>query len=266
MANQETILKVENLTKIFVSGLINVVTVTAVNNVSFTINKGEVVSLVGESGSGKSTTANIVLKLIPPTSGQVLLQGKDIFSIKKRTDFYKKVQVVFQDPYASFNLVYKIDRVLDNAFNLRKGSYSKQEKKEIIIETLSQIGLNADEVLGRYPHQLSGGQLQRFLLARVLIIKPILLIADEPTSMIDASSRAGILNLLEELRKTEKFSVLFITHDIAQAQYISNRVCVMKNGEIVEQGLNESVFGNPEHPYTQELLNSVPDLYHKWDL
>ncbi|MHA2243837.1 MAG: ABC transporter ATP-binding protein [Candidatus Hodarchaeales archaeon] len=266
MTNLEPILKVENLTKIFISGLINVMTVTAVKDVSFTINQGEVVSLVGESGSGKSTASNIILKLIPPTSGRVFLKGEDIYSIKKRTDFYKKVQVVFQDPYASFNLVYRIDRVLYNAFNLREGSYSKQEKKKIIVETLSKIGLNANEVLGRYPHQLSGGQLQRFLLARVLIIKPILLIADEPTSMIDASSRAGILNLLEELRKNEKFSVLFITHDIAQAQYISNRVCVMKDGEIIEKGLNESVFGNPQHPYTRDLLNSVPDLYSRWEL
>lgn len=266
MTNQKPILKVENLTKIFTSGLINIVTVSAVSDVSFTIDEGEVVSLVGESGSGKSTTANIILKLMPPTSGRVFLQGKDIFSIRKRTDFYKKVQVVFQDPYASFNLVYKIDRVLYNAFNLRKGSFSKHEKKEIIIETLSKIGLNADEVLGRYPHQLSGGQLQRFLLARVLIIKPILLIADEPTSMIDASSRAGILNLLEELRKDENFSVLFITHDIAQAQYISTKVCVMKDGEIVETGLTESVFGKPQHPYTQALLDSVPDLHRRWVL
>ncbi|MFX0212297.1 MAG: ABC transporter ATP-binding protein [Candidatus Hodarchaeota archaeon] len=265
MTNQP-LLQVENLTKIFVSGLINVVTVTAVNEASFTINEGEVVSLVGESGSGKSTTANIILKLLYPTSGQVLLQDEDIFSIQKRTEFYKKVQVVFQDPYASFNLVYKIDRVLYNAFNLREGQYSNPEKKEIIIETLAKIGLNADEVLGRYPHQLSGGQLQRFLLARVLIIRPLLLIADEPTSMIDASSRAGILNLIEELRKTEKFSVLFITHDIAQAQYISNKVCVMKDGEIVEKGLTESVFGNPQHPYTRDLLESVPDLYSRWEL
>lgn len=266
MMNPEPILQVENLTKIFTSGLINVVTVTAVNDVSFSIGEGEVVSLVGESGSGKSTTANIILKLIPPTSGRVFLKGENIFSIKKRTNFYRKVQVVFQDPYASFNLVYKIDRVLHNAFNLRDGSYSRKEKEEIILETLSKIGLNADEVLGRYPHQLSGGQLQRFLLARVLIIKPLLLIADEPTSMIDASSRAGILNLLEDLRKEEDFSVLFITHDIAQAQYISNKVCVMKNGEIVEKGLVESVFGNPQHPYTRELLDSVPDLHSRWEL
>ncbi|MFX0016252.1 MAG: ABC transporter ATP-binding protein [Promethearchaeota archaeon] len=266
MTYQEPILRIENLTKIFTSGFINVVTITAVNNVSFTIDEGEIVSLVGESGSGKSTTANIVLKLLSPTSGQVFLQGKDITSFKKRTDYYKKVQVVFQDPYSSFNLVYRIDRVLYNAFNLREGHHSKSEKKEIIIDTLAQIGLNADEVLGRYPHQLSGGQLQRFLLARILIIKPILLIADEPTSMIDASSRAGILNLLEDLRESEKFSVLFITHDIAQAQYISNRVCVMKNGEIVEKGSCEAVFGNPQHTYTQELLASVPDLYSRWDM
>lgn len=266
MTSDNHLLRVENLTKVFYSGLVHTVTNVAVNNISFHVDKGEIVSLVGESGSGKSTVANLVLKLIQPDSGNIYLNGKEIFSIKKRKDYYKRVQVVFQDPYSSFNLVYQIDRVLFNAFILREEKYSKNQKLEIIEDTLTQIGMSADELLGRYPHQLSGGQLQRFLLARTLIIKPDLLIADEPTSAIDASTRAGILNLITDLKEDEGLSVLFITHDIAQAQYLSDRVCVMKSGKIVEQGEAESVFGNPQHEYTRDLLSSVPDLYSRWSL
>ncbi len=264
MAGDDHLLRVENLTKIFYSGLITTVVNVAVNNVSFYIDKSEIVSLVGESGSGKSTVANMVLKLLKPDTGYIYLDGKDIFSIKGRKEYYRRVQVIFQDPYASFNLVYKIDRVLFNAFNLREGRYSKSEKLRVIEDTLTQIGMSADELLGRYPHQLSGGQLQRFLLARTLIIKPDLLIADEPTSAIDASTRAGILNLINDLKEDQGLSVLFITHDIAQAQYLSDRVCVMKKGDIVEQGKAESIFGNPQHDYTKDLLSSVPDLYSRW--
>ncbi|MFX0125757.1 MAG: ABC transporter ATP-binding protein [Candidatus Hodarchaeota archaeon] len=263
MTSNDVLLKVDKLTKTYISGLVKTVTVSGAKDVSFEINRGEIVSLVGESGSGKSTTANIILKLLKPTSGNVYLDGKDIFLIKNK-DYYKRVQVIFQDPYGSYNLFYKIDRVLHKAFGLASGKFSSVEKEEIITDTLAQIGLNADEVLGRYPHQLSGGQLQRFLLARVLIVKPDLLIADEPTSMIDASSRAGILNLLQDLKENQRLSVLFITHDIAQAQYLSRRVIVMRNGEVVEKGLAEEVFGNPQHPYTQELLASVPMLRQKW--
>ncbi|MFX1282994.1 MAG: ABC transporter ATP-binding protein [Promethearchaeota archaeon] len=264
MTANELLLKVDKLTKIYSSGLLRTIQVIGAKNVSFNIKRGEIISLVGESGSGKSTTANMILKLIKPTSGHIFLNDKDIFLIKNRKEYYKRVQVIFQDPYSSFNLVYKIDRMLNQAFNLLDTHFSKATKQEIIEDTLAQIGLNADEVLGRYPHQLSGGQLQRFLLARVLIIRPDLLIADEPTSMIDASSRAGILNLLEDLKDDTGLSVLFITHDIAQAQYISSKVCVMKNGEIIEKGLCEKVFAHPQHQYTRDLLASIPDLHNKW--
>ena len=238
--------------------------VKAVNGVTYDVQAGETLGLVGESGSGKSTTANIILRLLSPTSGRIFLKGRDISEIQTK-DYYKQVQVVFQDPYGSFNLFYPIDRVLNQAFNLVDEKYSSTERKEIIRDTLSKIGMNADEVLGRFPHQLSGGQLQRFLIARCLIIKPQLLVADEPTSMIDASSRAGILNLLLDLKEKEGLSILFITHDIAQAQYLSDKVMVMQKGQIVEQGLAEEVFGNPQHPYTRALLDSVPSLKKTWD-
>jgi len=311
------LLEVEKLTKIYSSGLIRSSSTLGANDVSFKINQGKIVSLVGESGSGKSTVANMILRLIKPTNGQIYLNGTNITKIKKR-DYYKQVQVIFQDPFSSFNYFYKIDRVLRRAINfhihwisrnkkkqiikdtldkLKKvilsesfvfepkqiipdtlnklkritikflgGLISRKEKKQIIMDTLARIGINAKEVLGRYPHQVSGGQLQRFLLARILLIKPILLIADEPTSMIDASSRADILNLLKLLRKDEGFSVLFISHDIGQAQYLSDQVLVMKKGIVVERGLTKDVFLHPTHPYTKNLLASVPSLYRKWDL
>jgi peptide/nickel transport system ATP-binding protein len=154
---------------------------------------------------------------------------------------------------------------LDKAFILREDNLTPEKKKKTIWSTLKSIGLNPDEVLGRYPHQLSGGQMQRILIGRSLLIGSQLLIADEPTSMIDASTRAGILNLLLTLRKEKGLSVLFITHDIGQAQYLSDRVLVMKKGEVVEQGTVDEVFVKPKHPYTKELLAAVPSLYERWE-
>lgn len=264
MKSKKVLLKCKNLTKKYISGYIRTTTVLGAKNVSFDVKRGEVVSLVGESGSGKTTVSKMILRLIKPTAGRIYLNGKDTFSYDER-DYYKKVQAIVQDPYSAYNSFYKIDRVLDKSFDLRGDSPPPDKRKEIIESMLRSIGLNPDEVLGRYPHQLSGGQLQRFLVARVLIIGSELLIADEPTSMIDASSRAGILNLFLRLKKEKKLSVLFITHDIGQAQYISDRIIVMRKGEIVEMGPSEKVFARPSHPYTKELLASVPKLYEKWD-
>lgn len=263
MKRRDIILKLDKVTKIYTSGLIRISQVFGAKNVSFDIKRGEIVSLVGESGSGKTTVAKMILRLIKPTSGHIFLHGKDIFSYEK-LEYYRKIQPIFQDPYSSYNPFYKIDRVLDKAFELRGDNPSRSERREILDFVLRSVGLRPEEVLGRYPHQLSGGQLQRFLIARTLIIKPELLIADEPTSMIDASSRASILNLLLRLKTDENISVLFITHDIGQAQYISDRAIVMKAGEIIEMG--PKVLTCPTHPYTKKLLASVPQLYKKWEL
>lgn len=265
MESEEVFLKCENLTKIYISGFVRTTSILAVKNVSFDIKTGEVVSLVGESGSGKTTIAKMILRLIKPTAGHIYLDGKDIFSYDNR-DYYQKVQAIFQDPYSAYNPFYKVDHVLNKAFDLRGDSLSPTERKETVESTSGLVGLNPEEVLGRYPHQLSGGQLQRLLIERALIIGSELLIADEPTSMIDASLRAGILNLLLELKKEKKFSVLFITHDIAQTQYLADRVIVMRKGEIVEMDPTEKVLTRPVHPYTKELLASVPRLYEKWEL
>ena len=257
-------LECNDLTKIYSSGLIRTKSVVGAKDVCFHIKQGEIVSLVGESGSGKTTIAKMILRLIEPTSGNVFYNEENILSYEKR-EYYKKVQAIFQDPYSAYNPFFKIDRVLDKAFLLRDDTPS-EKRKGVIEEAVKSVGLNPDEVLGRYPHQLSGGQMQRILIARFLIVGSELLIADEPTSMIDASTRVGILNLLMKLRDEGRLTVLFITHDIGQAQYISDRIVVMKEGEVVEKGPADDVFLQPKHPYTIELLSSVPQLYEKWDL
>jgi peptide/nickel transport system ATP-binding protein len=232
--------------------------------VTFDVEKGEIVTLAGESGSGKTTVARMILRLIKPTSGNVIFDGENAFSYDRR-EYYRRIQAIVQDPYSAYNPFYKVDRVLEEVFNLYKNGLSRDKRKEIIHSTLKRIGINPEEILGRYPHQLSGGQLQRFLIARPLLINSELVVADEATSMLDASTRAGILNLLLYLKEKEKISVLFITHDIAQAQYISDRVLIMQNGEVVEQGPADEVFLHPSQPYTKELFDSVPQLHRKWE-
>jgi peptide/nickel transport system ATP-binding protein len=259
----ETILQCENLTKIFISGLIRTKSILAVKDVTFDVKEGEIVALVGQSGSGKTTVAKMILRLIKPTSGRIIFRGKNAVSYDER-DYYRRVQAIIQDPYSAYNPFYTVDHVLEEVFSLYEKNPSPDERKKIIHSTLERIGINPEEILGRYPHQLSGGQLQRFLIARPLMINSELVVADEATSMLDASTRAGILNLLLSLRENEKISVLFITHDIAQAQYISDRVLIMEKGEVVEQGPSDVVFRHPSNPYTKELFDSVPQLHKKW--
>jgi peptide/nickel transport system ATP-binding protein len=277
----KTLLQCKKLTKIYTSGLIRTRSVVAVKDVTFDVKKGEIVSLVGESGSGKTTVARMILRLVEPTSGRIIFNGGDAFSYDKR-EYYRRIQAIVQDPYSAYNPFYKVDRVLEEIFDLYlltpqerlsrilaarkegKKINPREERKKLIHYTLKRIGINPEEILGRYPHQLSGGQLQRFLIARPLLINSELIIADEATSMVDASTRAGILNLLLDLKEKENISVIFITHDIAQAQYISDRVLVMQKGEIVEQGPADRVFSHPKHPYTKELFDSVPQLKKTW--
>ncbi|WP_297470964.1 ABC transporter ATP-binding protein [Thermococcus sp.] len=262
------LLRVEHLTKIFTSGFIGGYEIRAVDDVSFTIRPGEIVSLVGESGSGKTTTGKLILRLIQPTSGRILFEGKDILKMSKKKlkrDYYRKVQAVFQDPFASFNPLHPIDRAFDLIFDSYLPDVSKGERDEMIDRALAQVGLNPDQIRGKFPHQLSGGQLQRILIARALLLKPKLLIADEAVSMLDASTRIDILNLLGDFRDKYGTSVLFVTHDLALGYYISDTTIIMYRGTIVEMGDTEKVFHNPLHPYTQMLLESVPDLNVKWE-
>jgi len=264
----EALLKTEDLSKTYESGLFRKRSVVAVDKVSFQMDRGEIDSLVGESGSGKTTVARIILKLLPPTSGKVIYRNKDISELKKPKDlieYRRHVQGIFQDPYASFNLFYRVDRVFNMIFKLFDNPISKDERKSMVQSSLKMVGLNPDEILGKYPHQLSGGQRQRVLIARSLIVNPEVLLADEPASMIDASTRVDVLKVFLDLKKSQGLSILFITHDLGLAYYISDRILVMQKGRIVEEGEAEEVIMRPRHEYTKNLLSSIPTLSKRWE-
>ena len=234
--------------------------VRAVDDVSFTLGRQEVVSIVGESGSGKSTLARLVLRLLDPTSGTLHLSGRDVTSLKGRDlqAYWRDVQAVFQDPFSSFNQFFTVRRLLNRSLRLAAGSAERGET--LMSQALEHVGLAAD-VLDKWPHQLSGGQRQRVMIARALMLQPRILVADEATSMLDASLRANILNVLADLRSDYDMTILFITHDIGQACYVSDRVLVMSQGQVVEQGPTDEVIFNPQHEYTQRLLADVPRLH-----
>ncbi|MCX7845804.1 MAG: ABC transporter ATP-binding protein [Dictyoglomaceae bacterium] len=258
------VLEVHNLCKYFGSGK-NLV--KAVDNISFNIKSNEIISIIGESGSGKTTTAKMLLKLLPSTKGRIIFKGRDITNLKDRKsliEYWKEVQAVFQDPFSSFNAFYTVKRLLKNVFKLLP-PIDEDKKEELIKHALTNVGLNYEEILNKRPFELSGGQKQRIMIARILIIKPTLLIADEPTSMIDASSRTGILNLLLDLRKNYGMSIIFITHDIGLACYTSDRLIIMSEGKIVETGEPEEILVKPKSSYTQKLLKDVPVIHTSWE-
>lgn len=258
-------LKVENLTKIFTVGFLRRKEIRAVDNVSFNVKEGEFVSLVGESGSGKTTTSRMILRLLKPTSGSIVFKDRDVWSLRSIEDlrwYWRQVHGIFQDPFASFNPLYKVDRVLHQAFTLLGDT--GVDKDSLVKEALREVGLRPEEILGRYPHELSGGQRQRIMVARCYLLKPKLILADEPISMIDASTRAGILKLFSNLRGEYGTSVIFITHDLGLAYYVSDRILIMYKGSIVEEGSPEEIMENPRHPYTKRLREDVPLLYRKW--
>ncbi|MEM1910043.1 MAG: ABC transporter ATP-binding protein [Thermofilaceae archaeon] len=262
----ERLLRVESLTKVYNVGFFSRKSIVAVDNVSFTLDEGEIVSVVGESGSGKTTMAKVILRLLPPTSGRVVFEGKDVWSLKSRDElkwYWRRVHGIFQDPYASYNPLHKVERILYQALNLLD-SKEVGDPDEMVKEALKQVGLKPEHVLGKYPHELSGGMRQRIMIARCFMLKPKLVIADEPTSMIDASTRAGILDLFLKLREENKTSVMFITHDLGLAYYVSDRILVMYKGRIVDEKAPDELLEKAEHPYTRRLLQDVPLLYRKW--
>ena len=260
------LLSVDNLTKIFTVGLLRKKEIVAVRDVSFQVDSGKFVSLVGESGSGKTTTAKMILKLIQPTSGKIFFEGKDVTMLNKYQDlkeYWSKVHGIFQDPYASFNPLQKVDRVLYQVFGLIKDQNVDRDKT--VREALKEVGLNPEEVLGKYPHELSGGQRQRIMVARCYLIKPKLIVADEPVSMIDASTREGVIQLLSNLRDEYKTSVIFITHDLGLAYYVSDEILIMYKGQVVERGSPDEVMDHPSSEYTKRLKADIPLLYRKWE-
>jgi ABC-type oligopeptide transport system ATPase subunit len=261
-----SMLQLDKVSKIYKSGTFGGGLKLALHQVSFGIDQGEVVSLIGESGSGKSTLGKIVLHLAPLSAGQVLFEGRDVMSLQKKElhEYYRHVQGVFQDPFSSYNPLYKADRVFEM---IRQEYYShlpRQDWEAKVGSALEDVTLNPADVLNKFPHQLSGGQQQRLLVARALLLDVKLLIADEIISMLDASTRVDVLNMLVGLKK-RGLGILFITHDLSLGNYISDKTVILRRGAVLEMGLTPKVFGNPQHPYTKSLLTAVPQLHKKWE-
>jgi peptide/nickel transport system ATP-binding protein len=241
----------------------------AVDHVDFNFYESEIVSIVGESGSGKTTLAKMLLGLISTTEGDIYFQGKkrDIGTQKKKQEYWKNTQAIFQDPFSSYNIFNKIDTVLLDCIRMRGGGKLPHEKKvELMTEACSFVNLKFEELTNKYPFELSGGQMQRLMIARIFLLKPKILLADEPTSMIDACSRATILDELMQLRKEIGTTIIFITHDIGLAYYVSDSVYIMEHGKFVESGSADEVILRPRKPYTKRLISDVPKIYEEWDL
>lgn len=232
--------------------------VKAVDGVSFKVLRGEILGLVGESGSGKTTTGLMVVGLIKPTSGSILFNGVDIAGLRSEElrRLRKKIQMVFQDPMASLNPRMKIGEAIEEPLRIH-GIGSPRERREMISEVLQKVGLSS-LFMDRFPHELSGGQRQRVVIARAIILRPELIVADEPVAMVDVSVRAQILDLLLSLKKEYGLTYIFITHDLSAASHVCDRIVVMYLGKIVELANTDELFDNPMHPYTKALISAVP--------
>ena len=256
-----SVLKVENLTKSFRRGGLwgGGVSHKAVDDVSFTLGAGETLAIVGESGSGKSTTARLAMRLLEADEGSVHLLGEDITLVsgKELRIKRKDIQMVFQDPFASLNPRMKIVETVGEGLRVHWPEMSRQQRREKVAETLALCGIG-EEALDRYPHQFSGGQRQRVGIARALIVEPKVLVLDEPVSALDVSVQAQILNLLKKIQAERNLSYLFISHDLSVVRHIADRVLVMLEGSVVEQGAVADLFANPQHVYTQNLLAARP--------
>jgi len=266
-----TLLEAKGITKIFSSGLVHKAHVVALQNFSLAVTPEQpmITGVVGESGSGKSTMARLLLGLETPTNGEVRYQGKPIqqLSRQERHAFRRDIQVVFQDPFGVYNAFYKVDHVLEVPIQKFKLATTKTAQQRLIEETLQTVGLRPGETLGRYPHQLSGGQRQRLMVARALLVKPKVIIADEPVSMIDASLRATVLDTFRRLHQDFGISIIYITHDLTTAYQISDNLIVLYSGMVAEVGDVEQVVKQPRHPYTQLLVSSIPlpDPDRQWE-
>lgn len=257
-----TLLEARNVTKIFSGGIFNRNTTTALENISLAI-EGErpsVTVIAGESGSGKTTLARLFLGIIEPTSGQILYQGKELthMSAAGRKVFRREVQAIFQDPFEVYNPFHKVDRVLAGPLKKFGLASSKASRQQLIEEALEMVGLHPEDTLGRYPHQLSGGQRQRIMVARALVLKPRVIIADEPVSMVDASLRATILESLLKLTQELGISLVYITHDLTTAYQVGDSIIVLYQGAVTELGDVELAIKQPQHPYTRLLVASIP--------
>jgi ABC-type oligopeptide transport system ATPase subunit len=264
------LLEVENVSKIFATGgLVSRRVNHAVNDVSFSLaaDKPEVFTIIGESGSGKTTLAGMILNSVAPTSGRILFRGRDLRDVRSRRDrleFMSHVQAIFQNPFDAFNPLKRVDRYLFSAAQRFTECRTSDKAAERADEALRKVGLSLAEIRGRYPHEMSGGQLQRVAIARALVSNPSMIIADEPVSMIDASLRMTVINLFKKLRDELGVSIIYITHDLATAYYISDRLIIMQKGRVVEGGEARTVLAAPQHPYSVKLRQAVLSVDNAW--
>ena len=264
----ENLLELRDVSMVFNAGASQTV---ALDNYSLTITAGNasVITIAGESGSGKTTLARLVLGFARPTSGEVLYRGRNIWTMSRAEwqTYRREVQAIFQDPFAVYNPFYTVDHLLLSPMKSFGFARNRSEALPQIEEALSKVGLRSADVLGRYPHQLSGGQRQRLTVARCLLLKPRLIVADEPVSMIDASLRATILDALRKLKEENGISLIYITHDLATAYQISERMEILYRGQSVERGNATAIIQTPSHPYTRLLVDSIPiaDPEQTWD-
>ena len=258
------LLELKNTTKTYKGGTV------ALDNVSFFIDAGapSIIAVAGESGSGKTTLGMMALGFLDPSKGEVLYKGKNLRTLsgQEQTNFRKEVQAVIQDPFAVYNPFYKVDHIFEVGIRNFKLANSNAEARRKIEEALVSVGLRPEETLGRFPHQLSGGQRQRLVVARALLFRPQLLMADEPVSMVDASLRATILESLRKMKEEYQITILYITHDLTTAYHVCDHIIVLYKGSVMEAGDVETVVANPKHPYTQLLIDSIPwpDLSRQW--
>jgi ABC-type oligopeptide transport system ATPase subunit len=266
----QNLLDVENVNKLFARrGLVSRQVNHAVNDVSFSLSadKPEVFTIIGESGSGKTTLAGMILNSVSPTSGRILFRGRDLRDVRSRPDrlkFMSQVQAIFQNPFDAFNPLKRIDRYLFSAARRFTECRTSEAAAERADDALRKVGLSLAEIRGRYPHEMSGGQLQRVAIARALVSNPSLIVADEPVSMIDASLRMTVINLFKKLRDELGVSIIYITHDLATAYYISDRLIIMQKGRVVEGGDARTVLAAPQHPYSIKLRQAVLSVDNAW--
>lgn len=260
--SEHPILEVRSLSKQFLVGKSllkrNRAVLKAVNSVSFSINKGKTLGVVGESGCGKSTLGRCILRLIEPSSGEILVEGQDLMAMsnKQLKAMRKDIQIIFQDPFASLSPRMTIHDILREPLDTHNiGTVAERERK--VANVMKEVGLR-EQILNRYPHEFSGGQRQRIGIARALILEPKLIIADEPVSALDVSVQAQVLNLIADLQERRGISFVFIAHDLAVVQHICDEVAVMYLGHVVEQAPAEELYNNPQHPYTKSLLSAIP--------
>jgi peptide/nickel transport system ATP-binding protein len=267
----QSLLEVRDATKVYGGGFLRRgQQVVALQNFNLTIPEkpAKITAIAGESGSGKTTLANLILGFIGLTSGQILYQGHDIGTLneQQKLEYRRQVQAIFQDPYAVYNPFYRVKHIFDLVIQHFKLARNGAEARDLIEEALQMVGLRGEEVLEKYPHQLSGGQRQRMTVARAYLVKPRLIVADEPVSMVDASLRAMILDIMLRLRDKQNISFLYITHDLSTAYQVCDEMYILYQGSIAETGDTGKVIENPKHPYVQMLIDSipVPDPKQKW--